>query len=224
MKASPYLHNPRNLFFVKPFLFCLLILSFLPLQSHAQERPKVLLMLAEQQIGQEALLFWWDVYAQASENIGTVTSKGNVAVLAQQTDLSIADTTMKEELMNYDFELVDASAVSKNITVSPAYKVADITKAAALQMGKDVNADIVIKGKVLAKTTGSVSGSNVITYTANISATAIRVSDGRVMAAGRASGVARHISEDIGGSKAIENATLKLSEKLGKKIEDNWAK
>lgn len=205
-------------------LFCTLTALLLPLQGQAQERPKVLLMLAEQQIGQEALLFWWDVYAQASENIGTVASKGNVAALAQQTNLSVADTIMKEELMNYDFELVDASAMSKNITVSPAYQVADITKAGALQMAKDVNADIVIKGKVLAKTTGSVSGSNVITYTANISATALRVSDGRVMAAGRASGVARHISSDVGGARAIESATLKLAEKLGKKIEEKWSK
>lgn len=199
-------------------------LALLPLFAQAQDRPKVLLMIAEQQIGQEALLFWWDVYAQTSNAMGAISSKGNAKVLAQQTDLSIADTLLKEELMNYDIEVIDASSAAQNITVSPAYKVADISKSAALQMAKDVNADIVIKGKVLAKTTGSVSGSNVITYNANISATALRVSDGRVMASGRASGVARHISPETGGVRAIENATLKLAEKLGKKIEEKWTK
>lgn len=212
--------------FIKPFLIGLLLIGLLPLQSQAQERPKVLLMIAEQQIGQEALIYWWNVYGQVAQNPinSAVTIAGQSKVIAQQTNLSVADTILKQELMNYDFELVDASAAEKNITVSPAYKVADISKSGALQMGKDVNADIVIKGKVLAKSSGSVSGSNVITYNANISATALRVSDGRVMASGRASGVARHISADIGGARAIENATLKLAEKLGKKIEDKWPK
>lgn len=225
MKASLFSTLKRFKFASIKVIALLSVLTMLPLLVQAQEdRPKVLLMIAEQQIGQEALIYWWNVYGQVANNVAgsATTIAGQSKVLAQQTHLSVADTLLKEELMNYNIDVVDASAAAKSISVSPAYKVADISKAAALQMGKDVNADIVIKGKVLAKTTGSVSGSNVITYNANISATALRISDGRVIAAGRASGVARHISPEVGGARAIESATLKLAEKLGKKIDEKW--
>ena len=187
------------------FLFC----TFAP-PTFAQERPSVLFMIAEQNIGDEGVIYWWNWFS------------GSADIVAQQIDLSVAETTLKEQFLNADFDVVDIASVSDKITVSSAYKVADITKSSVLQIAKDVGADIVVRGKVLAKKGPKSSASNVDTYMADITASAFRVSDGVVMGSGSGHGVARHISEVTGGTKAIENAAKQLSEKLVTQIEHKW--
>ncbi len=108
--------------------------------------------------------------------------------------------------------------MSEKITVSEAYKIADLTKKAAIEIGKNVGADVVVKGKVIAKKGPTNTGSNVGTYMADITATAFQVKDGLVLASGRANGVSRHISEVTGGSQAIEKASQKLARKMIEQI------
>jgi hypothetical protein len=180
-----------------------------PSKAFAQERPSVLFMIAEQNIGQEAVVYWWSWFSSSAD------------IVARQIDLSVAETILKEEFLNADFNVIDIASVSDKISVSSAYKVADITKSSIIQLSKEVGADVVVTGKVLAKL-GPKSSSNVNTYIADITATAFRVSDGLVMGSGSEHGVARHISEVTGGTKAIENATKQLSEKLISQIERKW--
>jgi len=186
------------------FLFVIL-LSF-PRTASSEERPNVMFMIAEQNIGQEFLVHWW----------GWFSSK--LDIKAQRFDLSIGESILKEEFLNEGFDVIDIANVSDRIKVSEAYKVADLTKDAAIDVGKDVGADVVIKGKVIAKRGPTNTGSNVGTYMADISATAFQVKDGLVLASGRASGVSRHISEITGGSQAIEKASQKLARKMIEQI------
>jgi hypothetical protein len=189
----------------------LVTLLFTAVQAFAQNRPSVLFMIAEQNIGDEGVIYWWSWFSSSAE------------IVAQQTDLSVAETIFKEEFLNADFNVIDIASVSDKITVSNAYKVADITRDVAIKMGKDVGADVVVKGKVLAKEGPKRAGSNVGTFTADITATAFRVSDGRVMGSGRGHGVARHISDVTGGTDAIDKASKQLAEKLVSQIETKWS-
>ncbi|MFY9268128.1 MAG: hypothetical protein WAO55_00095, partial [Candidatus Manganitrophaceae bacterium] len=103
------------------------------------KKPSVLFMIAEQNIGQEFAIFWWGLFSR------------EIAFRGQEIDLSVAETILKEAFMNEGFEVIDVSSVSEKIKVSKAYKVADLTKESAIEMGKNVGAKIVVTGKVLAK-------------------------------------------------------------------------
>ncbi|MCF6209252.1 MAG: hypothetical protein L3J88_03650 [Gammaproteobacteria bacterium] len=186
------------------FLIMALLLS--PQIASSDERPSVMFMIAEQNIGQEIVVYWWGLFSSKLD------------IKAQRFDLSIGETILKEEFLNEGFDVIDISNVSDKITVSEAYKVSDLTRAVAIEIGKDVGADVVIKGKVLAKRGPTNTDSNVGTYMADITATAFQVKDGLVLGSGRANGVSRHISEVTGGSLAIEKASQKLARKMIEQI------
>ncbi len=186
------------------FLVMALLLS--PQIASSDERPSVMFMIAEQNIGQEIVVYWWGLFSSKLD------------IKAQRFDLSIGETILKEEFLNEGFDVIDISNVSDKITVSEAYKVSDLTRAVAIEIGKDVGADVVIKGKVLAKRGPTNTDSNVGTYMADITATAFQVKDGLVLGSGRANGVSRHISEVTGGSLAIEKASQKLARKMIEQI------
>ncbi len=203
-----------------PFLFILLLLS--PRIAPSDDRPKVMFMIAEQNIGEKIFVYWWSRF---SSTIGIVTPYsallGSETGVVRQTDihnqrfaLSVGETILKEEFLNEGFDVIDISHVSDKIKMSEAYKVLDLTKEATLEIGKNVGADVVVTGKIIAKRGPTDTGSNVGTYMADITATAFQVKDGLVLASGRANDVSRHISEITGGSQAIERASQKLAKKM----------
>ncbi|MFQ5598543.1 MAG: hypothetical protein ACE5GK_10890 [Nitrospiria bacterium] len=166
----------------------------------------MMFMIAEQNVGQEIFIFWWGLFSR------------EIDFKAQAVDLSVGENILKETFLNEGFDVIDVSKVSDQIKVSKAYKIADLTQDAAIKLGKDVGADVVVKGKVIAKAGPKNPGSHVGTYIADMTVTAFRVKDGLVLGAGRGHGTARHISEITGGSQAIERAAQKTSEKLIEQI------
>ncbi|MBN4054291.1 hypothetical protein JYT87_01130 [Nitrospira defluvii] len=197
-------HIRKSITFFGSCLFALCLL--LPQTAMAETRPSVMFMIAEQNIGQEIFVFWWGWFSSGTE------------FKAQEVDLSVAETTLKEAFLNDGFDVIDVSNVSDKIKVSNAYKIADLTKDAAIELGKDVGADVVIKGKVIAKAGPKISGSSVGSYIADMTVTAFQVKDGLVLGAGRGHSTARHISEISGGTQAIERASQKVAEKLIEQI------
>ncbi len=198
----------QALLFFSVFLLLIQLVSVKPVFS--ENRPSVMFMIAEQNIGQEMIIFWWGWFSR------------EVDFKTQEVDLSVGETILKEAFINEGFDVIDVSNVSEKIKVSKAYKIADLTKDAAINLGKDVGADVVVKGKVIAKPGPKNAGSNVGTYIADMTVSAFQVKDGRVLGAGRGHGTARHISEITGGSQAIERAAQatakKLIEQINKKI------
>lgn len=188
--------------------FLLIILLLSPGTASSEAQPRVMFMIAEQQIGQEIFIYWWGLFNRT------------IDIKAQSFDMAVGETILKEEFLNEGFDVIDISNVSEKITVSKAYNIVDITKNAAIEIGKDVGADVVIKGKVIAKRGPTNTGSNVGTYMADITATAFQVKDGLVLGSGRANGVSRHISEVTGGSQAIEKASQKLASKMIEQINE----
>ena len=179
------------------FLFILLLLA--PRIVFSEDRPRVMFMIAEQNIGDKIFTYWWSRY---SRHVAVVTPFTGVIIanetgIERQTDiqhqrfdLSVGETILKEEFLNTGFDVIDIASVSDKIKVSEAYKVMDLAKDATLELGKDVGADIVITGKIIARRGPTNTGSNVGTYMADITATAFRVKDGLVLASGRENGVA----------------------------------
>lgn len=206
---------------VKIAVLCMLCVLSLGAAA-AGDRPKVMLMIAEQNIGDQVLVYWWSRFGAAA---GTVTpyaaTLSSVTGVERQTDiknerfdLAVGETALKGAFLKENFDVVDIASVTDKIRASEAYQLADLTKTATLEIAKDVGADVVVIGKVIARRGPTDTGSKVGTYMADMTATAFQVKDGLVLASGRTNDVARHISEITGGSQAIENASKKLATEM----------
>ncbi|MBI5327195.1 MAG: hypothetical protein HZB80_02735 [Deltaproteobacteria bacterium] len=172
------------------------------------EKPRVLFMIAEQNVGQEYYLFWW---------YGKSEFKG------QHFDMSASETAMKQEFISKGFNIVDISAATGKTEISNAYRIADLTDTGAKEIGSKLGAEVVIKGKALAKAGPRMPGSSVGSYIADITASAIRVDNGAVLASAMGHGVSRNISEVTGGTEALERASKELSGKLIEQITAKWS-
>ncbi len=182
-------------------------LSALGLLHARVEKPRVLFMIAEQNIGQEYYVFWW---------------YGKSEFKSQHFDMSASETAMKEEFINKGFNIVDISVATGKIDISNAYRIADLTDTGAKEIGRKLGAEVVIKGKALAKAGPRTPGSSVGSYLADITASAIRVDNGAVLASARGHGVSRHISEVTGGTEALERAAKEASGKMIDQIIAKW--
>ncbi|MBI5641902.1 MAG: flagellar assembly protein T N-terminal domain-containing protein [Deltaproteobacteria bacterium] len=172
------------------------------------ERPRVLFMIAEKNIGHRYYVFWW---------------WGRSEYRGESVDMSAAESALKETFINQGFNVADISGSGQAFEISDALRVEDIGKDGARKVGKDLNAEVVIYGKAVAVEGPRAPGSHVGTYIADITAQAVRVDDGAVLASSKGHGVARHISEVTGGTEAITKASNELGEKLIGQIVARWS-
>ncbi len=130
-----------------------------------------------------------------------------------------SEAAMKEEFVAKEFNVVEGSA-----TTAPQNATADSEQSdsAARESAKKLGAEIVIKGTARVTEGGRTAGSPVGTYSADISATAIRVDNGQLLASGRSQGTARHIARNNGESAALEQAGRKIASKLIEQILAKW--
>lgn len=170
-------------------------------------KPRVLFMIAEQNIGHKHMVFWW---------------WGQSEYMGETVEMSSAETALKESFLGKGFEVVDISATTGKLEISNAYKVADLTDKGAREIARKVNAEIVVTGKAIAKEGPRTPGSSVGTYIADATATAIRVDNGKVLGAAKGHGVSRHISEISGGTEALSRAGTELADRLIEQITLKW--
>jgi hypothetical protein len=175
-------------------------------------KPRTLFMIAEQNVGQEILLYWW----------GTWGARGGAAFAGQSVEMAVSETVLKEEFLNRGFNVIDISAVTGKFEISNAYRIADLTDTGAREIGRKMGAEIIIKGKALAKEGPRTAGSSVGSYLADITLSAVRVDNGQVLASVRGNAAARHVAQHVGGNQAIENAARQVADKLVEQITAKW--
>ena len=176
---------------------------------HARaEKPRVLFLMAEQNIGHKYYVFWW---------------WGGSEYRGETVDLSVAETTLKEEFLKKGFNVVDVSGSLGSIDIANSLKVADLTDDGARQIGRKLNAEVVVKGKAMAHEGPSTPGSSVSSYISDVTAQAIRVDNGALLASAKGHGAARHVSEVSGGSEAITRASEDIAGKLMDQILSKWS-
>ncbi len=186
-------------------------LAALGLLMQRKGMPRVLFMIAEQNIGQQYYIFWWSFW-----------SGGRAEFKAKQFDMSVAENILTEKFLEKGFNIVDHSVQTKNIKLAPSYGVVDLTDNAAKTIGRELDAEVVVYGKATAKLAGSVMGSGILSSQANINAKAVRVDTGGVIASASAAGAAVHSDEITAGSKALEKVSAELAEKLVDQIAKKW--
>ncbi len=174
-------------------------------------KPRTLFMVAEQNVGQEILLYWWGYWG-----------KGGAAFAGQSVEMAVSETVLKEEFLNRGFNVIDISAVTGKFEISNAYRIADLTDTGAREIGRKMGAEIIVKGKALAKEGPRTADSAVGSYLADITLSAVRVDNGQVLASVRGNAVARHVAQHVGGNQAIENAARQVADKLVEQITAKW--
>jgi len=169
-------------------------------------KPRIMILIAEQNIGQQSYSYWW------GQQRGV------------QADLTIAENTIMDRFREKGFDFVDHSVQSKDIKVTPAFQVVALNDRAAITLGKDADAEVVIVGKALAKSVGSIAGTSMKSVQANVSLRAIQTDDGRVISSGTEHAVAVHIDEVTAGAEALKKASVKFADKMIDDIIQNFQK
>ncbi len=165
----------------------------------AQTASTILVMVAEQQIGQEYLVYWWSIFA------------GGAEFKAQQTSLGIVESVLNDRLRAAGFSLVDIVAKSGSVKLDSAYGIVDLSDPSVRTVGQAFGADIVIIGKALTRQTGPLAGSSMRNAHANLSARAVKVSTGKVVASGTSSAPGLHVDETTAGTLALQAAAEQLA-------------
>lgn len=169
-------------------------------------KPRIMILIAEQNIGRQDYNYWWGHHR------------------GEQTDLTIAENTIMDLFREKGFDFVDHAAQSKEIKVAPAFQVADLSNQAAVSLGKQADAEVVIVGKALARSVGSIAGTSMKSVQANISFRAIQTDNGRVLSSGADHAAAVHIDEVTAGAEALKKASAKISDKMTDDIIKNFQK
>lgn len=160
-------------------------------------KPRTMIMIAEQNIDKE-IRAWW--YAHG-----------------QQADLGVVENTIMDRFTEKGFEFIDHDVAAKQMKVTAAYKVQDLTVEQAKTLGSQADAEVVIVGKAVAKLYGEVGG-GMKSAQANLSARAVRIDTGQVIASVSTHGAAIHISEMTAGVEALKKAASEAADQLITKI------
>jgi hypothetical protein len=171
-------------------------------------KPRTMILVAEQNIGQEWYAWWW-------------WSPGTVH--ASQSDMGIIDNTLMDKFNEKGFEMIDHQAASQEIKVTQAYNVQDLSAQQAKTLGSQANAEVVITGKGLAKLYGNVGG-GLKSVQADLSLRAVRTNTGQVLATATTHAAAVHISEITAGNDALKKAATEAADQLTTKILAQYSK
>ncbi len=170
-------------------------LSAIDLILARKHKPRVIFLIAEQNIGHEQYRYWWGNHAS-------------------ETDLSVTETVLVEKFREKGFNVVDHAAKAGNMSVSKDYRVMNLNDNTAVSLGNQYDADVVIVGKALAKYVGNVMNSSMKSCQANVTARAIRTDTGAFIASTSSHGAAVHIDEITAGTEALKKSTSDLASKL----------
>ncbi len=168
--------------------------------------PKVVIMLAEQNVGMTVFSYWW----------------GGSNVQSVQTDIGSAEQTLTSALLEKNFRIVDRNSLASGAKVKPAFQVVDISNQDILELTKTLDADIVIAGKAMARSVGNIAGSAMISNQANVTLRAINLKDGKVLGSAAGQAAQAHIDPVTGGTMAIDKAAKDASKKLVSDIVRSW--
>ncbi len=168
-------------------------------------KPRTMILVAEQNVGQEWYAWWWG------------------SVQGQQADMSIIDNTLMDLFAQKGFEMIDHQVASKEMKVTQAYNVQDLSVQQAKTLGTQADAEVVIIGKGLAKLYGNVGG-GLKSVQADLTLRAVRTDTGQVLATATTHAAAVHISEITAGNDALKKASTDAADQLMGKILAQYAR
>jgi hypothetical protein len=174
-------------------------LDALGLLQKKAERPRVLFMVAEKGFATSDYDYWWGSSGRPAGNS--------------------SEAALKQAFLSKGFHVVDGRSVEG--LLGPLGS--DITGQDAVRLGRALDAEIVVFGKVFIEEGPSSGATSIVTYLADMTAEAARVDDGAVLASQKGRAVSRHISAVTGSGEAVGRAAAIVAEGLATQIAEKWA-
>ena len=164
-------------------------------------KPRLLVMLAEQNVGQGGYSYWW-----GSGGSG---------------DIRIAENTLIGFFRDKGFTFVDYQVLGAQKKIG---KQTNVSNKDVMDLASKTEAEVVLIGKASARDAGSVMGTSMHSGQANISVRALNTDNGEIIATASSHGSSVHVDPTTAGTNALKVTTEKLSAKLMKKILAQWQK
>jgi len=172
-------------------IFLLLFGMLASLAYAADSKPKIILLIAEQNI-EGPQRAWW----------------------ASEVDLSATEAALARKLIEQGYDILEPSSLSKIIKQKPAFRTIAISEEESLRLGNLSKADYVILGKAVASAGGNIPQSSMRSCFANVTAKLIAVKSGKVLAYLDAAGNSAHMDVITGGREALVSAGEDLANKV----------
>jgi len=159
------------------------------------------------------------------QNVGNDGPSGSLE--ASSVSAGIAESVIHSVFEGKGYNLVDretlvAIASREGKTTASG---ANISTEAALQVAAGGGAEVVIIGRAIAKAgASSISGTNMKTSQATVTARVVDADTGQLVASYSAKNTVAHVNPTAGGSEAIKNAAQELADNLNRQIVDKWSK
>jgi len=167
-------------------------------------KPRIAVVMTEQNIG----------------NDGPVGSLSSAAVSAGIAESVIHDVFGRKGYNLVDRETLVAIAARERLISSGSVPVE-----AALQVAAGGGAEVVIIGQAVAKAGASaISGTNMRSSQATITARVVDADTGQLVASYSARSTVAHVNPTAGGSEALSNAARELAEQLNRQIVSKWSR
>lgn len=140
-----------------------------------------------------------------------------------EADMNNAETAIMDGMMAKGFRFVDQAVVKQNLDRSVVAAILEGDTRQAADLGRKVNAEVVITGKAMAKATVvDVYGIRQRSQQATVNVRAIRTDTGDIIATSSAQGAFPHIDDMVGGTRAIQKACEKITGDMVEKILNQW--
>jgi len=179
-------------------------LAALGLLMARKKMPRVMIMVAEQNVGMHYYSYWWGVKAST-------------------VDLTTTENVLMQKLTSKGFHIVDHAVASKKLSITDPYKIESLSNDAVQRIGIVYDAEVVIYGKALAKLAGSVMGSSMKSAQADISLRVVNTDSGQVIASATHHAAAVHPNEVTAGAEALKLATEAISDQLLDQVVKRWS-
>ena len=168
-----------------------------------KNKPRVMIMVAEQNVGMQYYSYWW-------------------GVKAGHADINITENTLMEKLTQKGFNVIDHAVKAQKLSLSDPYRIESLSDEAVQIVGNLFDAEVVIFGKALAKLAGSVMGSSMKSVQADVSLRVVNTDNGQVIASSSYHAAAVHPSEVTAGANALKLATEAITDRLVEQITERW--
>ncbi len=159
-----------------------------------KENPRVMVMIAEQNIGETNYLRYFDV------------------------DLSAAETAIIEVFRSKGFEVVDQAQAKENQQRDIILSALDGNAKSAAAIAAALQAEMIITGKAIAKVATGFNMGGMKSCQANLTTRIVSADDAKIIATASENAAYPHIDEVTGGTMAIQKAAKKCAETLVTKV------
>jgi hypothetical protein len=162
-------------------------------------KPKVLIMIAEQNIGMNEPIYWWG-------------KSGPVSM-----DMRVVENTLMDMMQEQGFSFVDTEVLSGKKSIR--MPVSRLSTKQAMRVADLTDAQIIIVGQAVAKNLGKVDKNvRFLAARAEITARIINTDNGKVIGATSASGFGHQLDAKFAGNLALKNASKALTKNIVRKI------